>query len=368
MSAAAVLSLLLVVATVAAQDARPAEHAPWRDVVADAYDGRLDRGWRCADVRAAARRVPATGELNVTLRDRLALAVTTACTLGLGRSIPDRGIAIETRRGVRLLDARGRTIGLLRGYRMGSLGIPGRRAVRLVAPRGGAFDLGTGALVPAAARGFRLRGGHTVSFARGRWTLRRGARTVSRFATRTHLELDDRASVLTAIDAHGRSRAFDLASGRGRTVARGCRVGAVRAAAALELCGYPYGRGVSTIVEVARGSRRVLAPPARRRGGRPAGYWRSVVVDDAGGRTLAQWSGECEIPIAYVGRVGGDRFVPIAPDVATIVLGLLDRPLVVLPKGACGAAARRPGVYALGRSLAFLAPVARGERVEIWRT
>src|SRR5215210_3590475 len=249
---------------VAAHGASAAEHAPWRDVVAAAYDGRLDRGWRCPDVRAAARRLPETGELNVTLRDRLALAATTACTLGLGRSIPDRGIAIATRGGVRLLDADGRSIGLLRRYRMGSLGIPGRRAVRLVGSRGRAFDLGAGALVPAAGHGFGLRGGHTVSFARGRWALRRGGQPVARFATRTHLELDDRASVLTAIDRRGRSRAFDLASGRRRPVARGCRVGAVRGAARYELCGYPYARGVSTIVEVGRGSRRVVAPPAKR--------------------------------------------------------------------------------------------------------
>ena len=74
------------------------------------------------------------------------------------------------------------------------------------------------------------------------------------------------------------------------------------------------------------------------------------------GRTLlAQWSGECEIPHAFVLPAGGGPLRPVTGErdwrtsPESVALGWLadGRARVRLLEGLCGHGARRPGIYAI---------------------
>jgi hypothetical protein len=88
----------------------------------------------------------------------------------------------------------------------------------------------------------------------------------------------------------------------------------------------------------------------------PAGHWRFALLSPDGDRILAQWSGECEVPTAYVVTLQGGPPVPITggrPDVPeSFALGWSrgGRALVVLPYGPCGSGSGLPGVYAFDAS------------------
>jgi hypothetical protein len=94
-------------------------------------------------------------------------------------------------------------------------------------------------------------------------------------------------------------------------------------------------------------------PPGMIVGGQPSGHWRFALLSPDGNRILAQWSGECEVPTAYMYYLQGGAPVPITgaatpPNIPeSFVLGWTrgERALVVLPKGACGSGVRQPGVY-----------------------
>jgi hypothetical protein len=63
---------------------------------------------------------------------------------------------------------------------------------------------------------------------------------------------------------------------------------------------------------------------------------------------LAQWSGECEIPTAYLFPAGGDPGRPVADaDLETSAVGWTPdgRAVIGIWPGACGAASPQPGTY-----------------------
>jgi hypothetical protein len=86
--------------------------------------------------------------------------------------------------------------------------------------------------------------------------------------------------------------------------------------------------------------------------GEPSGHWRFALLAPDGNRVLAQWSGECEVPLAYVATLQSGPPVPItgatsdAPESFALGWTRGGRALVLLPQGSCCSGAWQPGVYA----------------------
>jgi hypothetical protein len=151
--------------------------------------------------------------------------------------------------------------------------------------------------------------------------------------------------------AHGRARyTVDLLERRVRPatslpaqVPAGCRFGDESANARLFLCGGSLKtRGV-------RGTRTLVGAPTR------VGHWEWGEFSPDGRHVLAEWSAECEIPVAYDLDVAKPRLTPLgarsvasAPEV--VPLGWLGNrsPVVHVLRGGCGGGARTPGVYVFG--------------------
>jgi hypothetical protein len=95
-----------------------------------------------------------------------------------------------------------------------------------------------------------------------------------------------------------------------------------------------------------------VADPMNRPPGQPVvGHWRWVAESPDGGTLLAQWSAECEIPVAFFVSAEGGKPRAVARDrygpATSTALGWTSdgRAIVELPSSACGAGAERPGVY-----------------------
>jgi hypothetical protein len=178
---------------------------------------------------------------------------------------------------------------------------------------------------------------------------------------------DDRGRVVSSATA-SRTVAVDVRTGGRVAVHAGCFLAARRASYRLEICGYTVAPNEdSAIVRVDARGRRIVAGPAYPKiYGRPDGSWRSASVGP-GGRILAQWSGECEAPLAFV--VAGGRTTAAATDTAghaaeSYALGWWGgKPLLSRPVPLCSAGAPRPGVY-LGAQRLF--PLAFLERAQRW--
>jgi hypothetical protein len=106
------------------------------------------------------------------------------------------------------------------------------------------------------------------------------------------------------------------------------------------------------------------------------GHWRWMDLAPNGNAALAQWSGECEFPVAFVVPVQDGHPVPVtgastlgrAP--ASEGLGWTRRGwmAVILPEGGCGAGTKRPGVYrfvSAGHG-SFIFSIARTTVVRMW--
>lgn len=86
-------------------------------------------------------------------------------------------------------------------------------------------------------------------------------------------------------------------------------------------------------------------------GGQIAGHWRYAITSSSG-PTLAQWSGECEVPTAFwidengtVRIVTGESDVSAAPESLGLGWTQNGRAVVSLPEGACASGADSPGIY-----------------------
>src|SRR5207302_2723075 len=168
---------------------------------------------------------------------------------------------------------------------------------------------------------------------RGRWTFR-GRRVAFVSEGRDLVTFFGRRS----------ARVLDLLTGRSTSIPAGCRAATRREARWFILCGYPFGPGSSTVrVRSASGATRPLLGPAET-GARPAGWWTAAFVSGDGSRLLLQWSGECEIPVAFVARASGGRAHPVtgepglrdAPESVALGWSADGRAVVELSKGACG--------------------------------
>ena len=125
---------------------------------------------------------------------------------------------------------------------------------------------------------------------------------------------------------------------------------------ALPDCGPVHGRGgvraavcgtdnayTEIRVLAADNTSRVLAGPVN-----PTGRWRYALPSPDGRWVLAQWSGECEVPTAYLFRVAGGAGQPVVgAEFETTAVGWSPdgRAVVGLWPGGCGAASEAPGTY-----------------------
>lgn len=98
-------------------------------------------------------------------------------------------------------------------------------------------------------------------------------------------------------------------------------------------------------------STRIPPPPGARVNGLIAGHWRFAFEAPDGGALLAQWSGECEVPIAYYVYPGAP------PRIVTGELGIRGAQesfalgwvgglaAVQLPRPGCAGSGGAPGIY-----------------------
>jgi hypothetical protein len=96
-------------------------------------------------------------------------------------------------------------------------------------------------------------------------------------------------------------------------------------------------------------------PPVKRVNGRIPGRWRFMLPSPDGDVSLAQWSGECEVPTAYwIERGATPRAVVDRGGlVSSVALGWATdgRALVHAEYGHCGGSGNPPGVYAFSAPL-----------------
>ncbi len=90
-----------------------------------------------------------------------------------------------------------------------------------------------------------------------------------------------------------------------------------------------------------------------------AGHWAWAALSPDGTTILAQWSAECEVPIAFLVEAAGGKPLSVtgeddwAKSPESIALGWTvdGRAIVFLPKGpACGTGAASPGIYLYSRA------------------
>jgi hypothetical protein len=155
-----------------------------------------------------------------------------------------------------------------------------------------------------------------------------------------------KGSVSYALGRSGVRPVPRLRGGWPRT-ATGCHPGP----APFVICGYPWSRRARPSTIYLRG-RKVLS----RRGG----YWRSVELSPDRRNLLLQWSGECEVPTAYLARADGSGLRPAATESLALGWTRNGRAVLDLPKGGCAGGARRPGIYLLDPRTRHAAFVYRG--------
>jgi hypothetical protein len=125
-------------------------------------------------------------------------------------------------------------------------------------------------------------------------------------------------------------------------------------------------------IETATMARRILARPpfpAPAADIAPLGHWESAQLSPDGRTVLAQWSAECEIPIAFLIPVAGGKPRPVAgtqrehPE--SIGLGWSPDGLAVvfLPSLACGKGYDEPGIYLVSRAGKPVRAIVKGRTI-----
>ncbi len=273
-------------------------------------------------------------------------------------ALPPQGLVLAEAGGVTFVDLTGKRLGRVDGLRFAwedtnvAAGLPRFR------DRAGnlwQLDLQRQRLVHAQT-GTPLAGGATLAFRRQSqtWIVRSAGRLIlrMRIGRESPFLSEDRDVVSTA------RRALDLLSLRFVDLPRGCSVASRRARHWILLCGrIASGALVPTsIEELVNGRRRLIAGPPVRRGpdGRVHGHWVYAMVSPERRRLLAQWSGECEIPTAFVvedRRVRPFGAASYAGSPESSAVGWLRNGTAVIhfPVGACGGSMRTPGAYLIPR-------------------
>ena len=109
-------------------------------------------------------------------------------------------------------------------------------------------------------------------------------------------------------------------------------------------------------------------PPGTVHDGVQIGHWAQAWLSPDGTTLLAQWSAECEVPIAFfvdawsgtMRPVTGEKIWSEAPQSVAIGWAADGRARVRLPDGACGSSAAEPGVYLIDPESKRLTREARG--------
>jgi hypothetical protein len=174
-------------------------------------------------------------------------------------------------------------------------------------------------------------------------------------ATSRELLLRDRRGSLFALDRRAR-RLRQVSDGA--PPRRACRVTDRRAERELVVC-------KSTIkLRTKSGVLRIVARAPGR-----IGHWERAAFAPRGNAFFAQWSAECEIPVAYLVLNGVMRRYGNGTT-ESAALGWLPNGSVVVhfPRGACGGSHRAPGVYAvpLRGKPTLLVATPRFERYWMW--
>jgi hypothetical protein len=273
--------------------------------------------------------------------------------------LPAQGLAVEEKNGVAFVDFRGRRLAAVPGLEFfgqdtnAATGLP-----RFRDAQGGRWrvDRQTHRFV-AAPDGLPLAGGAKLDYVPrlSTWFVRREGRVVLRVRTpRESFALSEDRDVVST-----RGRALDLRARRTIELPGGPECSVASRRGWILLCrAQPIGATLPVRIDALTGGRRVAvaAPPVRRSSdGRIHGHWRYLLVSPDGRRILAQWSGECEIPTAFLIERGSTRPLgasSYAKAPVSFALGWLPNGSAVIhfPQGACGGTHRVPGVYVVPRS------------------
>jgi hypothetical protein len=289
-------------------------------------------------------------------------------------ALPAQGLAVADARGISFVDLAGKRLGRLEGLRFATEYVINSGLPRLRDRHGRlwALDRAAQRLRPAQA-GLPLAEGAVLSFSRPdkSWLVRRGGRVVLRMKVGQEFPFlsEGRDVVSTSL------RALDLRSRHFLEVPRGCWLASRLAVRWILLCGTAnHGTLLPTSVEeLVDGRRRRLTGPAETAPRGPAGYWVNVRVAPDRRRVLAQWSGECESPAAYLVARDEHRSRPVAGRrFESLALGWTPagRAVVHFTEGVCGTGIHGgPGVYAIGRTgrpQLIVALTSRWQRVAFW--
>jgi hypothetical protein len=168
----------------------------------------------------------------------------------------------------------------------------------------------------------------------------------------------DKATGDGLIMRDGRGRLFVLDLGRRRvrpvreqlSPVRGCRVTDGRVRLLLLVCGHTVKTALFRLSGGAEPTVRIVAHAPGR-----VGHWERAEFAPRGNAFLAQWSAECEVPVAFLVTAGvmrpyGGTTMRDAP--SSVALGWLPNGNAVIhfPNGACGGAFRAPGIYDVPRA------------------
>jgi hypothetical protein len=305
-------------------------------------------------------------------------------------ALPPSGLAVQVGDSVVLARIDGFVIGRLDGYALdgsrsqpapGPLVLVDRSARRLLLePRRHRLTaMATGVRVPLAygAQLVQRRAGEGWQVVRrGLVVLRipRGGVPVVSAAR------DVVTSQALAQDRNARRTAVDLRTGKKRSLPRGCVAGARQRERWFLLCLKPEA-AVPTSAYLPRvvaqlgphGWRGLLGPPRLGGGSGPSsGYYRTVAISPDGKHLLAQWSGDCERPIAMLVDTDGKHARPAASQGPSEALGFLPggAALVAFPSQACAGTGPPPGIYRVdGTKRRLLFPLTRRvSAVAFWRS
>jgi hypothetical protein len=220
--------------------------------------------------------------------------------------------------------------------------------------------------LPAQGLALQLRGGVQLETMQGRPI------GVLKGLSLAHDKANGRGLIMR--DAQGHLFVLDLYQRRVRRVFErpqtvpGCRVTDARSQLELLVCGHTVKTAVYGPARAKPTVRIVARAPGK------IGHWERAEFAPRGNAFLAQWSAECEVPVAFlvaaeVMRPYGGRTMRDAP--SSVALGWLPNgnAVVHFPSGACGGAFRVPGIYEVprvGKSRLLLRTPSRSASYWMW--
>jgi hypothetical protein len=173
-------------------------------------------------------------------------------------------------------------------------------------------------------------------------------------------------------DRRGRLYVLDRGSRRVRQVFErpqlfpGCRLTDARVQLSLLVCGHTVKTALYGLAGTKPKLRVVAKAPGR------VGHWVWAVFAPRGNAFLAQWSAECEVPVAFLAARGrlhpyGGRTLRDAP--SSVAFGWLPSGAAVIwfpAGGGCGTEFRVPGIYAVPRTGKARLLLATKPRTSYW--